>query len=1415
MRASTTLQKQREALDRLRREVEELDRVATGDTTNSSQEFAGQPWSDSASFRARFRADEKNSFAVSSSDAKKSGSVPGASSALSISGESIESPQPRARITIMEDESTTGPLPRNGVEDDVSLSAVTIGASCSPVSSIRQSPSSYFASPCTLEPSPTSFRVCGIGGRSILGNSTKSPVANLRRLFSPRRRNNAAASAIGGRWWNAHSGSDELLAETTQEKTENDPASGSACQLHRAFQVYSDVEIGEDWLPNPEISKHETPETTSVSPDILHDSTKIQRHVQGEFLGTTAPPEARGPVAPSRATKTLIHDLVQRSCQISTELQESETELAHAEAQREEAKTEWNKSLYRASAFEGREERRLQLARRELEEHNLIKTHEFGAFRTERERLKQRLRGVRMRARQAEKRTSSANGTRFQAELIEQSSIATQKPMRNNSPTSASSFSGRARTPRGAMAKPAVHNTGLGPRLREAKLELESSREQVAELDRRRQDLLSEQGELHDCEQVLRKAAKLSEREVSNLKRLSDLRAQEVSVSSEVGSLRAEVDEVCLELDDEQRGAEHLRLAQERMASELKVYDSRFHQRRADRSEALGTIDRYLSLSSVGSGNPERQADLAEWIEAEIAVKQVEHMKLRLAEIVDVASSQARTLELSISDLHLDLDKRAAIILELAGRQQSGDVSTGDGGPAVNGIAGGVKGGIRQIINDVDVLEMQALAAELKEQRAVFDVRSEQVNVHEKSLQALLAREAARVHALRTWITVHEPLADERLQRCLDFATNEKALHEDVLLMRGDKILEFERIETEWKQERQDLLASNTQAKRGLEDFVAEAVVLQKRYDSLQKSYERLLRVERSIVARTVSARDLVRRDQQALVDAAARKLRAVSGHPKTRGHPETRQVQMEEAREAVETSRAEHLKSLNALQDQAVTLAAELHRVGDLYRCAAAEENRKTTSLKLETSEEELQSREAKESECAASVSARSSCRERSKSLTADNRNNLNRRLQSPSRHGSAVCLIGQASKEIDAEISRVTDQLRGLEARNEEAEINHQTATVHLEKNIVEFQKSLACRKDEHRSASSGVLRRYRSAECVFWELEQACADLRSKHAAIEQELTAQRRGITSAATRPNSAHMRQNDRRLSDPPEMESSLISPQMGLSLSQEDQTPGRSRNATPGMENSAVSSSIVSPRFGTVSGAVANSSACHPSRNFKYPTLEEVRERTDGNMQLYTFYLQIYPLLRGVAVESWKRPKRRFESRQLAISNDLQRLEICQVCREDSRLNRSGSSHASTPRRAHHSGTRRRITETFVRMDVVDRLYIPRSTQAIVRHTLIADNLTSNVLDAGSEAQADAGPLLEPTSGNPESLPASLPFDVVLIGKESWRLAATDAHTFQLVTTALNVLIAQRTSLSAFALILGLGCPCPPGPTQT
>jgi len=66
----------------------------------------------------------------------------------------------------------------------------------------------------------------------------------------------------------------------------------------------------------------------------------------------------------------------------------------------------------------------------------------------------------------------------------------------------------------------------------------------------------------------------------------------------------------------------------------------------------------------------------------------------------------------------------------------------------------------------------------------------------------------------------------------------------------------------------------------------------------------------------------------------------------------------------------------------------------------------------------------------------------------------------------------------------------------------------------------------------------------------------------------------------------------------------------------------------------------------------------------------------------------------------------------------------------------------------------------------------------------------------GGSTSSGAAPIASP----------QLPFELVRHGGEPWRLLANDVQSFQLVTSGIGALLAQKASLPTFAMILGLGC---------
>merc|ERR1740121_828910 len=106
-------------------------------------------------------------------------------------------------------------------------------------------------------------------------------------------------------------------------------------------------------------------------------------------------------------------------------------------------------------------------------------------------------------------------------------------------------------------------------------------------------------------------------------------------------------------------------------------------------------------------------------------------------------------------------------------------------------------------------------------------------------------------------------------------------------------------------------------ARRHCGEASANVDALQQRREDLAKRLEKVSKHSRTLTSRVATARDLVSRDQQQLVEAEARRLRAAGAQqwPGGRlppGHTESSVLQ---AREAVEAARREQLRVLGRLQ--------------------------------------------------------------------------------------------------------------------------------------------------------------------------------------------------------------------------------------------------------------------------------------------------------------------------------------------------------------------------------------------------------------------------------------------------------------------------------------------------------------------
>lgn len=472
-------------------------------------------------------------------------------------------------------------------------------------------------------------------------------------------------------------------------------------------------------------------------------------------------------------------------------------------------------------------------------------------------------------------------------------------------------------------------------------------------------------------------------------------------------------------------------------------------------------------------------------------------------------------------------------------------------------------------------------------------------------------------------------------------------------------------------------------------------------------------------------------------------------------------------------------------------------------------------------------------------------------------------RRPGSPKVQRAAASSRGDGeSTATEQEIERTLEQLSELEERLQRSQADHRQTCDHICAEEQELREALALQKGQQRSASASVVRRYRSAENEYTQAEQQCAELRLKQAMLEKELSAAKVGRSGGAAR-ELVRKRTPRRTNGDVSANSLSLRSSSLWVPWSADLEASCAAGGGPACPSSLAVHSSRPTvPAIGVgAGGAVAGSAV----RTAQLPSLAEVRERAGGDTDLYTFYVQVFPLLRGAFVEAFRKPSKRYEARRLALSADFQRLELWPHS-EDA----GGSSAPLRGGGSQRGAQRRRLAEGFLRVEAIERMHVPRATRVAVRHALGplpgagagggGDAAAAGGTEAAGEAEAEAEEVSAPSSSAPvlpepdpmpgcgadavkqsqghtygprqpspkvlgtplddqvggtnDSASGGTPsthfaFDLMVAGADPWRLLATEVQTFQLVTGAVAALLAAKTSLPTYAMILGLGCNSP------
>lgn len=1065
----------------------------------------------------------------------------------------------------------------------------------------------------------------------------------------------------------------------------------------------------------------------------------------GSGGGSGAGRGAAAPHGEERRLEAAASALEARHASLARALEAAAVELRERAAARAAAKADWNQALGRGAAAEQREARRLAGARKRIAEGKHEEAQQDAATRLSRDKLQQRLRNLRMQIGHAERRHRTAE---------EEESI---REMESRGRGRASESGGRSRS-----ASVGERGTSRGVFMGRTAARRE---DEMAELRERREDLLEGELELQESERGLRRVARLSDREVLHWERRAEFQEEERILHSEQAQLRVSLEAVEREAEGERQEAHRLRSVQERVGTELTEQDSFMQEEQAEEAEALRSMERFLAQAKNVDALPqeERQANLAEYLEADVSIRHVELVRAQLAEIVADASARAQVLERAVSELHCDLDRRAAIILELVERQSN---ATGpwagfeEDNPSARNSFDRDDSAI-----DAAALEQRALQEELRHQRGLFDLRGEQVQGLEQRLAGLLAREAPRVHALRAWIQAHEAVAWQRLEACREAAGREHQLRAEVEAMRADRCDRLAATEAGWRAHRLELVEAAKTARRGADFAATSAAVLHRRREGLLKNLDKLLKAENGLVARATNASQAVERDQRRLVDLTARQLRVVSAASARRrrgseggtargstglesgfafgacgkeAQSRAAQQALRDARTAVEATRARQVDALVSIQQEAVAVGSELRRV--------------TAILALEDTEVAMETARAERAVVSALRKTRS--------------------VQRPASRGPP-----EPGRQLRSELESVTAQLRQLETGHEESHAEWRQSEGSASTEIETSEAALARERARQKVASAGVLKMYRTSHASFSEVEQRCTELRSELDAARDEAAEARGSFRTARGR--------NQRRA-------------KLEAAAAPRELPNGRGAEAMEfshllwgSREQHAVAAT--SPRS-QQEAPVALARAL--------PSLAEVRARSEEEPELYAFYVQVLPILRGASIDAYRRPRQRFEARQLLLSSDLRRLELwppidaCKGTATDAGLRRKG------------------VAEAFVRVEALTRTHVPRATLAAVQEAIAAsgrsptntgsDDTLQDRSPCNGTVHTDGAATCGPSIGAPAGQ-EGFPFDLVILGAEPWRLLAADINTFHVVTSAVGALLTHRASLPSFALALGLG----------
>lgn len=1042
----------------------------------------------------------------------------------------------------------------------------------------------------------------------------------------------------------------------------------------------------------------------------------------------------------NRRLELRVEDLEARRDVASQDLEAAEVERKEVIAMQCTAKADWNKVLTQCAAREQKAKKRIADTRKEIEKLQSTMRQAEAAHKCEREKAQQRVRNYRMQLRQMARQMQEVA-----IEEVGEDADDLTKALSRQNKSSAGVF-----------------------------LQVKTFAKENERLKRLRTELQEKKVDLEEKLRTLQKKGHLSDRAAELLELEARQKEEEDAYAKEGRELRSELQEMKAEEEAARRELARREQVRERTLAQLNEREWAFRKHQESETQKLQIIDEYLRLNG--------QQALNDRVEAEIGQAQYKLVQNRLEEAERDASARVHVLEASIQELKADIARKAAVVAELSARLGGSRYASSPLGgktaedraaeafrdEALRNMGVMTEGDISDASGGPD-LERRAAEAELEHQRGLLDLRKGQVDALETRLVEYAEAQAPYCDAIRFWLA-------SQVQRFGMKTAPRLERREEVEMMHQAKTEAFQQTREVWESERQRLTEESEAARKGAEASAKRLREVEAQREHVLKRLDRVLKAERAHGQRSAPLLKEVERERD-------RQIRQEVAHRLQETPPSARRRTMlqhvqSQAREHVIAQRRCQSEILSELTAQHRDVAAELTVVDE--------------ALTQATWQEELAHREA---DVEKSPPGENNQRKRSNSAPPRPSNSQvvgieRRRVRRENDLNQAMEQLQSTDSEAEAERQRMIEREKELKAELEEA------------------QQALDSEVGRSKSCTAAAQRRYVQANAQSLDFEKQYSDLTARRDELcrvlaearedlqkswESQRTFVRRIVEDRGTTPSS----------SGHPSTCSTPVGVRSITSLIPFFR-PSAERMSEPEHPEAHVSGAPLPPRTPNFGNPLPPPEGFEPGATPSRatpPSMTEVRRRHTSDEALCSFYLQVYPLLKGADVQVWRKPRHRFEPRCLLLSGDLQRLEIWPINR--------GSDPSAQLRPP------RRVMEEFVRIDSLSRVYVPRSTYfAVQQHILDSEPGVSKAeMVSGSEGEGtslakrprakSAGPTGS-APGDSARNPVSFSFKLVLDSAEPLRLAANEVQSFHVITTAIQALCSARGNLSSYASALGL-----------